>query len=703
MDGFLKRIIGSCLALCATAGIGWGQDKAPTDEVQTLRELIQQQQKQIDQLSQRLNSAISVPQPILAQPGEAIPAPKTIIGEAIPAPVADTKSVESIIADYLKANPGAGMPNGVQTGYSLGTGFYIKSVPNPDFSNWSDESAIPWEMRFRGRIQANYDFYKVQDNYNHLTKQFYNNPNSIQSPASAAFPPFVANRVPGGAAIGPPNLQNVLGYQFGDFSALEAKRVRLIWEGNVLTPNLTYELQLDANTRGFGSFQNNKVFTNTGVPPGGAGGFGAPGINGQAASPIGGQIQTDQGARLFTAWLAYQIPFGSRSSGSVAVPDGAYSYTPSLTFIFGKQQPYFSLIEILGSATSQFADFNMANWFFDTDANNMLMAFSAQYKDFDDRLMVMGQLANGSDGLGTPAVLTQRTPEFIGCFWWDFGGEFNQDRKRWDLFGNSISDLNYSRNLTVRVGGDVALVHLDPRNQYGDVPSAFFFAASGAPGGTRLINLFAANGATAAGAALAGSNQFDMNTANINTYSAFLAAHYRGFSFYNEWYWRTYGGMHSLNNSGIILYNDTLTPLNTAAAQTSNAVLNRSSFMDVGCAVQAGYFIIPKKLEVIGEWSMVNGQSGDIYGNGTFKNVQLPGVAGAAGIVRSWNNAFTNYHMAQEFGGGFNYYWFGQLVKWTTDCLYYRGGNPAGNEQAPGGDIPGVNGWLFRTQIQIAF
>ena len=685
MDGFLKKAAGSCLTLCVTAALCWGQEKSPADEVKALRELIQQQQKQINELSERLNHTITMPQPIqpiqpaqAAQPpgAEPIPAPKG--GEPIPPPkgaepipppakALGAKDVQSIIADYLKANPGAGLPSGVQTGYSMGTGFYVKSVPNPDYNNWSDQSGIPWEMRFRGRIQANYDFYKVQDNYNHLTKQFYNNPNSV--------PPPIANPM---NTVGP--------YTVGDFSTIEVKRMRLIWEGNIFTPNLTYEMQLDASSRGFNSFQNNKIVQNAAVPPGGAGGFGAPGINGQAASPIGGTIQTDHGARLFTAWLAYQIPLGSRSSASVPVPEGSYSYTPSLTFIAGKQQPFFSLLEILGSATSQFAEFNMANWFFDTDGNNMMTGFSAQYRDFDDRLMLIAQIFNTNDGQGTPAVQTQRTPEFIGCFWFDFGGEFDKQGRRWNLFGNSISDLNYSRNLTVRAGGALSLVHLDPRNQYGDVPASFYFVGTGGPNGTRFINQFA-------GGTL--GNTFDLNQMNVNTFDAFVAAHYRGFSFYNEWYFRTYNGLRSLNPfTNSVVYSD---------FAGVNSIVNRSNFMDYGMAVQTGYFLIPKKLEVIGLYSMINSQSGDLFGTGTFTPQTIRTGAGTTAVVRSYNGAFTNYHMAQEIGAGFNYYWFGQLVKWTTDFSYYRGGNPAGNGQAATGFIPGVDGWLFQTQIQIAF
>jgi hypothetical protein len=50
-----------------------------------------------------------------------------------------------------------------------------------------------------------------------------------------------------------------------------------------------------------------------------------------------------------------------------------------------------------------------------------------------------------------------------------------------------------------------------------------------------------------------------------------------------------------------------------------------------------------------------------------------------------------------------NYYWRRQQVKWQNDIGYYQGGNPAVGGMSPSGTIPGVDGWLFRTQIQLAF
>ena len=178
------------------------------------------------------------------------------------------------------------------------------------------------DLRIRGRVQLNYDFYKPTDNLNHLTGQRY-------EPA------------------------------VGDFSQLEVKRLRLFWEGMAFDPNLRYQFQLDGNTRGLAAIQNNRIIQTTGTPPGAS--FAAPGIGG-AASPIGGGATVDAGVRIFTAWVAYDFQLGARGKGcGPDCPDGTYTYHPVLTFIVGKQQPFFGFTEILGSANAQFVDFAMAD------------------------------------------------------------------------------------------------------------------------------------------------------------------------------------------------------------------------------------------------------------------------------------------------------------------------------------------------------
>ncbi len=65
--------------------------------------------------------------------------------------------------------------------------------------------------------------------------------------------------------------------------------------------------------------------------------------------------------------------------------------------------------------------------------------------------------------------------------------------------------------------------------------------------------------------------------------------------------------------------------------------------------------------------------------------------------------AFSHNHTSEEYAVGLNYYFYRQLVKWQTNVSYYNGGNPAAGGQSPAGFIPGVDGWMLRTQIQLAF
>ena len=39
--------------------------------------------------------------------------------------------------------------------------------------------------------------------------------------------------------------------------------------------------------------------------------------------------------------------------------------------------------------------------------------------------------------------------------WYDFGGDWDQGRQRWTLFGSSLSDLEYHCHPVLRVGGAV--------------------------------------------------------------------------------------------------------------------------------------------------------------------------------------------------------------------------------------------------------
>lgn len=83
-----------------------------------------------------------------------------------------------------------------------------------------------------------------------------------------------------------------------------------------------------------------------------------------------------------------------------------------------------------------------------------------------------------------------------------------------------------------------------------------------------------------------------------------------------------------------------------------------------------------------------------------FTTTTIPGVATPVRVI---NGAFSNFHEVDEYSIALNYYFKRQLLKWQTDLSYYKGGNPAGGGTSPAGFIAGSDGWLLRTQIQLAF
>src|SRR6185503_7432867 len=109
---------------------------------------------------------------------------------------------------------------------------------------------IPFELRIRGRAQLAYYNYQATDRTNHQQ--------------NLKFPD----------ALG--GVQNDT-----DFSALEVKRLRLIFEGHAFDPDLKYRIQLNGDTRGLGGFFNNNHIAS-----------GSPGAGG-AASVEGGGVTID--------------------------------------------------------------------------------------------------------------------------------------------------------------------------------------------------------------------------------------------------------------------------------------------------------------------------------------------------------------------------------------------------------------------------
>jgi hypothetical protein len=299
--------------------------------------------------------------------------------------------------------------------------------------------------------------------------------------------------------------------------------------------------------------------------------------------------------------------------------------------------------------------------------------------------------------------------------WYDFGGTWNAKRQRWDLYGDCISDIDYSCNPVVRVGGAMNLVPMGRRTLYTTAELDRVKAVPGAPGGSNLDSLL--NGAGVAPATipgttpaitLAGLSPFAVDAFDSYTYEAFIAGKWHGFSIVNDWFLRNVD-----NFRGTKLANGTNRPIlytsNNAAGATSVSLFPEGvGVLDFGTTVQGGYFVIPKKLELCARYSWIRGQSGDINGNRTGSHTLTAAQIAAMGIpagttVTVVNGAFRNYAEAQELAFGVNYFFKRQLVKWQTDLSFYNGGNPAAGGQSPAGFIPGVDGWMVRSQIQFAF
>jgi hypothetical protein len=619
--GFCKPLLSTWLVFALIGGV------SRADEAAELRAQVQQLSKRIEELEHQLADT-----PPTAGDGKIDATPEPSAGRS----AIDETAIKKIVADYLKDNPGAGMPPGVQTGYFPGQGFVVRSPPGPCYSNWQDECAIPFELRIRGLLQLGYDFYKVKDSTNHLT--------------------------------GEPVLT-----QFGDFSQLEVKRARLAFLGTAFTPDLRYCIELEGSTVGLPGLVNvgrpraTPIVTGNNIP--------------------GTAVNSVAAVSLYTAYLAYDWrPGGADSSCEAGI------YEPTVTAIAGKYRPFFAFEQYLGDGNQQFVEHGMATWFFDADDDNQQVQVGVQLKACEDRLFATLNVSNGNDS-ATPNLQLDRFPGFNGGLWYDFGGNWNEAHHRWDLYGTTVSDIDYSCAPVARVGTMFNLVPMDRRSIYGAAEESRVEALPGLPGGTSFINLF--DGGSSFDPA---NRTFAMDAFDAYSAEAFFAFKWRGFSLLNDWWVRDLQHFRATKLAGPgdpIVYSIPV----TVGTGLGDFLFPKHPVIDFGMLLQVGYFLVPKKLEVAARWSWLRGESGDIFGSGTeLGTVFLDGVP-----VVELRNAFRNFHEADEYTVGINYYWKGEMLKWQTDFGVYQGGNPAAGGRRLAGFIPGVDGWLLRTQFQLWF
>jgi hypothetical protein len=653
------------LLLCAWAGLLTFAGASRADDLTEMKGRLESQEKQIQELRRLLEETRQA-----TQANDLVTTdPQTSAGATAPGKKEDKKpdeaAVNAIVEKYLKDHPGSGMPSGVQVGFD--NGFVIRSNSSPSYDNWHDEGKIPFELDIHGRIQSDYYGYKVTDKVNHFTN-FNTGKNTV-----------------------------------GDESALLIKRMRLFFQGTVFDPDLHYNITIDGTTRGItGQDARQNSFNN---PIGNIEG-------GQGVDSV------DHAMRLFECWVCYDFhPCWSEKGCGCDCPDGAVPYQPTYRLIFGKQKPLFTFEEFAGgnklyglggSGREQFVEYAMAGWFFDAEDDNLMMAAGLQVFELEDRLFASFLLTNGNE-TQTPYLLLDDKPGFNAGFWYDFGGDWDEKNKRWLLYGYGPSDIDYHCNPVVRVGATSNLVPMDRRSIFTQAELDRTRTIPPTPNGSGTVtSVLNGGGVGVPAGGIAAQSTFAVDAFDSYSFEAFAAAKWRGFSLLSDWFVRdldNFRGEKAANNSNRpILYSVNNVGSN---ALTNVGLFNRGSLFDYGTVLQGGYFVIPKKLELVARYSWIRGESGDIRGDGTFSTLSAAQVAKlgipAGTTVRVYNDAFRRYQEASEIAFGVNYYFKGHNFKWQSDISFYNGGNPAGGGQSPSGFIPGVDGYLLRTQVQLAF
>src|SRR5207237_1081367 len=149
--------------------------------------------------------------------------------------------------------------------------------------------------------------------------------------------------------------------------------------------------------------------------------------------------------------------------------------------------------EYMGSANEQFVEYGMTNWFFDADDDNLMMAAGTQVRAMDDRVFVQALSTNGNE-TQFPHLQIDDLPGSDGGRWYACGEKWNDAKKKWDLYGACISDIDSGCNPVVRVGAAANLVPMDRRSEFPNDELGRVRVVPGAPGGTSLLGLLNGGG-----------------------------------------------------------------------------------------------------------------------------------------------------------------------------------------------------------------
>lgn len=293
-----------------------------------------------------------------------------------------------------------------------------------------------------------------------------------------------------------------------------------------------------------------------------------------------------------------------------------YEFSEAFNLHLGKAFVPGSYEWINGSTRTHLVDRSMATTFFRPDRSLGVWATG----EIVERLHYRTMIANGFNTTDLEPDQIDQNFAYSHMMWWDPFGDI----------GKGFADLEWHEDPALRIGSAYTFANQNPDVDRRPTAESNFVRLSD---GTRLTT----TGALAPGQTV---NDFD-----IHLLSAFFNAKHRGWSVNAEYYFRWLQNFETEERGSI--------PFGT--------------LFDDGFYTDVGYMIIPKKLELIGRISTVDGLFGD-----------------------SW-----------EYAGGFNWYINGDHTNKLTFDVSVLDGIPVSNSSP--NFVVGQDGVLFRTQYQVAF
>jgi len=112
---------------------------------------------------------------------------------------------------------------------------------------------------------------------------------------------------------------------------------------------------------------------------------------------------------------------------------------------------------------------------------------------FDDRLFGQVMVFNPNETQTANLRMDDMKGLQVGA-WYDIGGTWDEARKRWNLFGDGLSDIDYSCNPVARIGFETNLAPMDRRSLFADTQLNRVNVTSPAPGGSSILSVLNGGG-----------------------------------------------------------------------------------------------------------------------------------------------------------------------------------------------------------------